>query len=135
MSAIDYSGVKKVTFTSGTNAHDGHVANAGEEGFEVSTTTLSEQILKLPEKNYVLVCDIEGAELELSQYETNALSQIYLLILETHQKIYPNGDLDYQKIKKNLKNAGLFEIDRSGAVLCFASKKAIKDLNFNLISD
>jgi hypothetical protein len=31
-------------------------------------------------------------------------------------------------MKKNIKNAGLIEIEKSGAVMCFASKTAMKDL-------
>ena len=126
--AVDYSGAVEISFAKGQNAHDGHVAGAGEEGFTVSTTTLAEQVKKLPDEEYILVCDIEGAELDLSLNEKEALSRVYLLILETHPEIYPKKDMDYKKMKKNIKNAGLIEIEKSGAVMCFASKTAMKDL-------
>ena len=129
VAALDYSGAAKITFMPGENVHSGRVANDGETGFEVPTTTLSEQVLKLPKKDYTLVCDIEGAELDLFQNEQKALSRAYLLILETHPKIYPRKNLDYQKIKANIENAGLVEIEKSGAVVCFASKTAIKNLS------
>ena len=35
-------------------------------------------------------------------------------------------------MQKNIKNAGLIEIDKSGAVMCFASKTAIKGFKINL---
>ena len=129
VAALDYSGASKVTFMPGKSVHGGRIANDGELGFDVPTTTLSEQVLKLPKKQYTLVCDIEGAELDLFQNEQKALSGAYFLILETHPKIYPRNQLDYEKIKKNIENAGLVEIEKSGAVVCFASKTAIKDLN------
>ena len=128
VAAVDYSGAKEIRFAPGPNAHTGHVANNGERGFTVPTTTLAEQLLKLPKNKFILVCDIEGAELDLFQNEKKALSRAYLLILETHPKIYPRKKLDYQKIQENIKNIGLVEIEKSGAVVCFASETAIKDL-------
>ena len=131
IAAIDYSGAKKIKFSPGQNAHAGRVAANNERGFTVPTTTLKEQVSKLPEHEYILVCDIEGAELELCENEKTALSKAYLLILETHPKIYPRNALDYQKIQENIENAGLVEIEKCGAVVCFASKTAMED--FNLI--
>ena len=131
VAAIDYSGAKKITFSPGQNAHGGRVANDEERGFTVPTTTLTEQVSKLVENEYVLVCDIEGAELDLCQNEKSALSKAYLVILETHPKIYPGKKLDYNQIQTNIENAGLVEIEKLGAVVCFASKTAIKDLNLN----
>ena len=122
---------KKITFSPGQNAHGGRVANDEERGFTVPTTTLTEQVSKLIENEYVLVCDIEGAELDLCQNEKSALSKAYLVILETHPKIYPGKKLDYNQIQTNIENAGLVEIEKLGAVVCFASKTAIKDLNLN----
>ena len=129
VAAIDYSGANEITFARGPNAHAGHIANDGEPGITVPTTTLAEQVSKLTKEEYVLVCDIEGAELDLSQNEQTALSRAYLLILETHPKIYPRKKLDYQQIKTNIENIGFVEIEKSGAVACFASKKALENLN------
>ena len=89
VAALDYSGATKITFMPGKSVHGGRIANDGEPGFDVPTTTLAEQVLKLPKKEYTLVCDIEGAELDLFQNEQKAVSEAYLLILETHPKIYP----------------------------------------------
>ena len=67
VAAVDYSGAKEIRFAPGPNAHTGRVANNGERGFTVPTTTLAEQLLKLPKNKFILVCDIEGAELDLFQ--------------------------------------------------------------------
>lgn len=129
VAAVDYSGSKNINFSTGQNVHGGHVANDNEAGFSVPTTTLAKQVLKLPQTEYILVCDIEGAELGLSHHDKKALSKAYLVILETHPKIYPRKNLDYLQIQKNIESAGLVEIEKSGAVVCFASQTAIKDLN------
>ena len=129
VAAVDYSGAKSITFSPGQNVHGGHVANNEEAGFSVSTTTLAKQVLKLPKNQYILVYDIEGAELDLFHHEKKALSTAYLIILETHPKIYPRKNLDYQQIQTNIESAGLVEIEKSGAVVCFASQTAMKDLN------
>ena len=131
VAAVDYSGAKEIIFAPGPNAHAGRVANSGEAGFTVPTTTLTEQVSKLSKNEYVLICDIEGAELDLFQNEQTALSRAYLLILETHPKIYPRKKLDYQEIKKNIEHLGFVEVDKSGTVVCFASKKALMDLNLD----
>ena len=59
VTAIDYSGAKEIRFAPGPNAHAGRVTNNGEPGFTVPTTTLAEQLLKLPKNKFILICDIE----------------------------------------------------------------------------
>lgn len=129
VAAVDYSREKEVTFAAGTNAHVGHVALEGESGFTVPTTTLSAQAEKLHGDEYVLVCDVEGAELDLFENESISLSRVKILILETHPKIYPKKEFDLQRLQQNIEKIGLIEIERSESVICFASNTAIKDLN------
>ena len=69
--------------------------------------------------------------MDLFQNEQTALSRAYLLILETHPKIYPRKKLDYQEIKKNIEHLDFVEVEKSGTVICFASKKALMDLNLD----
>jgi hypothetical protein len=100
VAAVDYSGAKSITFSPGQNVHGGHVANDKEAGFSVPTTTLAKQVLKLPKNQYILVCDIEGAELDLFHHEKKALSTAYLIILETHPKITQKRTLIISKFKQ-----------------------------------
>ena len=125
--AIDYSGAKEVKFALGQNPHVGHVALQGEEGFTVQTTTLAEQVKKLPEGDYALVCDIEGGELDLFNNEKKSLSRVNFLILETHPDIYPKGMYDLEQLYKTIESIGFIEIEKSGSVFCFASKTAKGD--------
>lgn len=129
VAAVDYSGSDEITFASGQNAHVGHIALEGELGFQVPTTTLAEQVSKLPEKNYILVCDIEGAELDLFENEKRTLSRAHLLILETHPRIYPKKGQDLAQLEADIEKLGLIEIEKSESVICFASKTAMRDLN------
>lgn len=129
IAAVDYSGAKEITFAPGQNAHVGHVALKGEQGFTVPTTTLTEQVSKLPDDDYVLVCDIEGAELDLFENEKKALERANFVILETHPKIYPKKDSDLALLLTAIENLGLVQIEKSGSVMCFASKTAMVDLN------
>ena len=76
-----------------------------------------------------LVCDVEGAELDLFENESISLSRVKILILETHPKIYPKKEFDLQRLQQNIEKIGLIEIERSESVICFASNTAIKDLN------
>ena len=78
----------------------------------------------------MLVCDVEGAELDLFQNERKSLSRVHLLILETHLHIYPKKIFDLQQLLQNIEKLGLIEIERSESVICFASNTAIKDLTY-----
>ena len=129
VAAVDYSGSTEISFASGQNAHVGHIALEGEPSFKVPTTTLTEQVSKLPGTDYVLVCDIEGAELDLFENEKKVLSQAHLLILETHPKIYPKKDNDLKRLRVSIERLGLIEIEKSECVICYASKTAMKDLS------
>ncbi|MDP2063901.1 MAG: FkbM family methyltransferase [Phaeovulum sp.] len=82
--AIDYSGAPEVTFSAGANAHDGHLAVAGEAGFRVPAITLAEVAATLPPGDFALVCDIEGAEVAMLRHEVATLARVNLIVLETH---------------------------------------------------
>ena len=56
----------------------------------------------------------------------------YLGELEKQNLTFEQEELIYligQRLKANIENAGLVEIEKSGAVVCFASKTAIKNLS------
>ena len=59
---------------------------------------------------------------DLSVYPSSSHRSLREKIAETH-------NLDYKKIQTNIESAGLVEIEKSGAVVCFASQTAMKDLN------
>ncbi|SFJ75154.1 FkbM family methyltransferase [Jannaschia pohangensis] len=117
--AVDYSGADHVTFAVGHSAHVGHVAGAGEAGLKVPVTTLSALADRLGADRFALVCDIEGAELALFEHETEVMSRIDVIVLETHERAYPNGKADLEAMCARIAAAGLPEVARIDGVYCF----------------
>ena len=120
--AVDYSGAPSVTFARGYNAHVGHVARHGEDGFTVPTVTLSQLVTKMPEGPFALICDIEGGEIALFEAEDSLLSRISLMVLETHPKIYPNGADDLAALVARIERAGFESIAEAEQVICFRQR-------------
>jgi FkbM family methyltransferase len=119
VAAIDYSGADSVQFAVGNNAHVGHVSGLNEEGFTTPTVTLSKLAQRMPEGPFALICDIEGAEVQLFEKEQHIISRLSLLVLETHSDVYSDGKATQNEMLDQIKAAGLEEIVRSEAVICF----------------
>ena len=119
VAAIDYSGADSVQFSVGNNAHVGHVSHLNEKGLTAPTVTLSKLAQRIPEGPFALVCDIEGAEVRLFEEERDMLSRLSLVVLETHSDVYSDGKATQNEMLKQIKTAGLEEIARSEAVICF----------------
>ena len=119
VAAVDYSNKKYVNFVFGHHMHVGHVSEAQEKGIPTRTTTLSELVKRIPKGPFALICDIEGAEEHLFAREVSLMSNISLLILETHPYKYSDGTNTQKKILDCIVSFGLQEIDREGDVVCF----------------
>lgn len=130
VAAVDYSGKQYVDFLTGTHPHGGHISlgATAQNVVRTQTVTLSKLAMKLPEGPFALICDIEGAEVQLFGKENLVLSKISLLILETHPNLYPEGLTTEHQMLKKIRAAGLQEIDRVSNVLCFKPKKGSRTL-------
>lgn len=117
--AVDYSGQPSITFASGQNAHVGHVAQEGEAGFTVPTIKLAALAERFSDGQFVLVCDIEGAEIALVENEADTLARVSLLVLETHPALYPQGAADLDAMCASLEGLGLHQVEKIEDVLCF----------------
>lgn len=117
--AIDYSGQDTVVFAQGENAHNGRVGGAGRIGIEVPAIRLSDLADDLPDGPFALVCDIEGAELDLIAKENALFSRMSVVILETHPHAYPNGAKDFDAIIASLQASGLKLVKQIDDVVCF----------------
>lgn len=90
--AIDYSGLTTVPFSVSFNSVSSHVGMSNEKNYKevqnVETITLGQIIEQFGiEKEYVLVCDIEGAEYELIMGEgedSKASQNCVQMIAELH---------------------------------------------------
>jgi len=116
--AVDYSGADTVRFASGKNAHVGHLASADEDAFSVPATTLGALAKDLPDGQFALVCDIEGAEIALFENETALMSRIDLIILETHPKVYAEGVKSEATMLAKLQELGLVQVEKIDNVVC-----------------
>lgn len=104
--AVDYSGAESVSFSLGHNAHVGRLGGGGTE-VVAKTTQLKTLEAELPEGDYALVCDIEGAELQLAAAPTEDLSRVSMMVLETHPKFYAQGQTDLDTLLETLRGKGL----------------------------
>ena len=119
VAAVDYSNKKYVNFVFGHHMHVGRVSKEQETGIPTRTTTLSELVKRIPKGPFALICDIEGAEEHLFEREDTLISNISLLILETHPYMYTDGTNTQKKMLDCIASFGLQEIDREGDVVCF----------------
>ena len=119
VAAVDYSNKKYVNFVFGHHMHVGRVSKEQKTGIPTRTTTLSELVKRIPKGPFALICDIEGAEEHLFEREDTLISNISLLILETHPYMYSDGKNTQKKMLDCIASFGLQEIDREGDVVCF----------------
>lgn len=118
--AIAYSGETTIRFAAGHNAHVGHIAQPGEAGRDVPTVRLAGLMGNLPtDGDAALICDIEGAELDLCAVDKALLPRFSLIILETHPGVYAGGEADLRVLEANLAEAGFEQIDQHEQVVCY----------------
>lgn len=117
--AVDYSGSPTVLFQFGKNAHVGRLARGEAEGIKVSATTLSSLAQRLPPGPFALVCDIEGAEIELVEREPEVFSRVSVFILETHPRFYPGREADRDRLVAAILGRGFRLADSESDVRCF----------------
>ena len=129
--AIDYSGAKQVTFVRGSNAHVGRLAKDGEVGFTIPAATLGSLLKGFPDGPVTLICDIEGAEVDLTRNEHKNLERVELIIIETHPAFYDDGEISNQKLVAELEKIGFVKLEHQDNVICFASPDKLKRLQNN----
>ncbi len=117
VAAVDYSGATTVSFDTGRTAHGGHVAAEG--GISVPAITLSTLAKDLPVGPFALICDIEGAETALIEQEAAVLQRVSVFVLETHPKVYPQGQADVRRLIALGEAAGLKRVEQVKNVYAF----------------
>jgi len=87
----------------------------------VKTIGLAELIKKFNNRDYALVCDIEGSEVEMLMRETDALKKCCQLFIELHDTVYENKHYSVQMLKDLIVNSHGFKIiEEHGPVAVFA---------------
>ena len=97
-------GVDEVSFNISDNILASSVQTKGERSVTVSATTLESILEKYKFPTCTLVCDIEGGEIELIEYESEIIKKrISTLFVEVHAKFTGQEAVDnlINKLKKN----------------------------------
>lgn len=102
----------------------------GEEstgkGFFVETMSLKSIVETYGLSEYALVCDIEGAEIDLLLHEQETLRMCKLLILETHETVYKNRRYTPEEMKAMLLQLDFELMDQHGVNFVLRNKKSNK---------
>ena len=95
------------------------LALPGEAGaIKVPVTTLAQVLAAhVPDRDFDLVCDIEGAELELLLHDAGSLSRCYLAIIELHPDVFAAKGSSEADFVALLGSAGFEIVDRDENVI------------------
>lgn len=124
--AIDYSGNSTVDFAMGDSSLSSHVNNGKEQDSAsmcqqlVLAVTLSGLLESHGISDYVLVSDIEGAEIGLFHHDRQALAHCRTMIIELHETTYNGEKYTVQDLIDLLvKSTGMVMHDHYGQVYVF----------------
>lgn len=130
--ALGY-GAPVLRFAIGNNIHANHLAGANEGAariIEVPAITLEQLVTRSGiEDGFSLVCDIEGAELDLVQNELAVLGRAGMVIMELHPGVYPGGSRDEAELHYLMQKIGFALLERVGDVClwCKGASRTLKD--------
>lgn len=122
--AICYEGSSQVEFIIGSDHLSSHLVSAGKNTStaRVSAVRLSEILEQEAIRKYCLVCDIEGAEIQLFVHDSTAIRNCKTLIIELHHAEYNQTLYDPESIIDMIKeNTHLTLVSRYGNVCVFDS--------------
>lgn len=119
-SALAY-GVETITFNVSTNVLASSLYGEPERSVTVPTVTLQGLLDQYDFERATLVCDIEGAELQLVEHELPVLSKrIKTIIIETHERIV--GVKPTTQMFARLQAAGFAVVQQDGDVTVFRNR-------------
>jgi FkbM family methyltransferase len=94
----------------------------GRQSVAVPTTTLRGVLDEQQFERCTVICDIEGAELELVEHESDTLSsRVAMLIVELHDRLV--GPAQASRIRKMLDDAGFEPVDRVWETIAFRNRR------------
>ncbi|MDB5255490.1 MAG: Protein of unknown function, putative methyltransferase [Chitinophagaceae bacterium] len=115
---------QRVWFAVGEENTLGKISEQSEgKGFFVETINLKSIVDSHRLSDYALVCDIEGAEIDLLLNEQETLRKCKLLIIETHETVYKNRRYTPEEMKTMLLQMGFDLIDQHGVNLVMLNNK------------
>ena len=123
--AISYSNkTEKTSFIVGMKSTDGMLGGLAEENhaIQVNCTKLPDIISKHMSADFSLVCDIEGAEVEMLHFEPQVFSRCRFALMELHRFMLIGKAIEVDETLRMLTcDLGFRLIDRNGPVVCLRS--------------
>lgn len=113
--AIDYKG-ETVPFAVSDDLISSHVAPGAEELSRVPAITLLSILEQFDVREYSLVCDIEGAEVQILENDLEALARCRMMVIELHAT--PRLSID--QMARVISAAGFERRAQHGAVFVFS---------------
>lgn len=109
-------GAETITFNVDDNILMSSVDGDKRQGVAVSTVTLERLLNEHAFQRATLICDIEGAELQLVEHELNTLGErVSTIVMELHDRIV--GEEPTQRMLASLESAGFKIVSRDGDVV------------------
>lgn len=118
--AISYCGNDSIRFSQGDNPHVGRIAGHDEAALDVPVIQLEKICEDHSVKQFVLICDIEGAEIELFSKSEIWKTACPLIVLETHPGFYDRGVSQQQELVKLIEDAGFNQLGETRGVYAFS---------------
>lgn len=116
--AVAYDG-ERISFNVSENILASSI-HGEDQPVMVSTVTLQRLLDQYGFERATLICDIEGAELQLVEHELKTLSErVDVIIIELHDRIV--GDAPTQQMLARLETAGFEIVNRDGDVVVLVS--------------
>lgn len=117
--AISYSGQDSIRFLQGDTPHVGRISQGEGVSIDVPVIELEQICADHKVDNFVLICDIEGAEIDLFEQSTIWQTACPLIILETHPRFYEGGTHAQKKLVELIKSKGFDQLGESRGVYAF----------------
>jgi FkbM family methyltransferase len=118
--AIGTSILQNVWFSRGDDSSTGSISTQESAGaIKVECTTLYDLIKSSGVQQYVLICDIEGAEIDIFLAEDDALEACTLLIIEVHHVSRADSSYGPYDIVREIEKKGFKKQDGYGHTLVF----------------
>lgn len=111
------------SFIVGMNSTDGRLggSTAGNHAIQVNCTRLSDIISEHMTAGFSLVCDIEGAEVEMLHSEPEVFSRCRFALMELHRFMLNGKTIEVDDTLQILIGPlGFRLVDRNGPVVCLA---------------
>lgn len=119
--AIGLGKSENLWFSRGSDNTTGFISHKQSLGaIKVECTTLSDLIGEENFDNYVLICDIEGGEVDILQDTGNGLDRCDMMIIEIHRVEREGCEYSIDDIVDEIQGKGFKIIDRYGNTFVFS---------------